>query len=64
MPYIFVLFYERINPHDFLESVVYVNPGAAFQQVSAFGRYRFGKPDVVTGNSAYLFRNGTPSLKL
>ncbi|MEK8211205.1 MULTISPECIES: glycosyltransferase family 39 protein [unclassified Paenibacillus] len=60
MPYIFVLFYERINPHDFLESVVYANPGAAFQQVSAFGRYRFGKPDVVTGNSAYLFRNGTP----
>lgn len=60
MPYIYVLFYEQINPHDFKESVVYSNPGDAFQQVSSFGRYRFGKPDGLTGNSAYIFSNSTP----
>lgn len=60
MPYIYVLFYERINPHDFRESVVYSNPGDAFQQVSSFGRYRFGEPAGLTGNSAYIFSNSTP----
>lgn len=60
MPYIFVLFYEKINPYDFLESVVYDNPGEAFQQVSAFGRYQFSKPDVLDLNSAYIYRNNTP----
>lgn len=60
MPYIYVLFYEKISPHDFQESAVYANPGDAFQQVSAFGRYRFGKPEVLTGNSAYIFSNNSP----
>jgi hypothetical protein len=41
-PYIFVLFYRRIDPHVFLKSVRYVNPGAEFQDVSAFDRYTFG----------------------
>ncbi|KUP26414.1 glycosyltransferase family 39 protein [Paenibacillus sp. DMB5] len=63
MPYIFVLFYERISPHDFLDSVVYSNPGGAFQQVSSFGRYRFGRYDVLEGNSAYVVSNhsGVPA---
>ncbi|QSF45551.1 glycosyltransferase family 39 protein [Paenibacillus tianjinensis] len=60
MPYIYVLFYEQINPHDFRESVVYSNPGDAFQQVSSFGRYRFGRPDELAGNSAYIFSNSNP----
>lgn len=62
MPYIYVLFYEKINPYDFQESVVYANPGAEFQQVSAFGRYRFGKPERLTGNSAYIFSNTNSAL--
>lgn len=61
MPYIYVLFYERINPHDFLKSVVYSNPGEAFQEVSEFGRYKFSKPDILNGNSAYIYKNNTPT---
>lgn len=57
MPYIYVLFYEKINPHDFLNSVHYTNPGDAFQRVDSFGRYRFGDPDIVPAHSAYIFGN-------
>ena len=42
MPYIFALFYSRTPPGEFIESVVYEDPDAAFRQVRAFGRFRFG----------------------
>ncbi|WP_150271928.1 ArnT family glycosyltransferase [Paenibacillus tepidiphilus] len=57
MPYIYVLFYEQIKPADFLESVVYANPGEAFQRVSSFGRYRFGRLLNVPAGTAYVFHN-------
>jgi hypothetical protein len=41
-PYIFVLFYRKIDPHVFIQTVRYENPGAEFQQVSSFDRYTFG----------------------
>jgi hypothetical protein len=46
-PYIFVLFYNKISPEDFQETVSYANPNAAFRQVTGFGKYRFGgqKPE-------------------
>lgn len=59
MPYIYVLFYEQVNPHDFLKTVNYANPGGAFQQVSSFGRYVFGTPSMSSGETAaYIFWNG------
>ncbi|MCL6603220.1 MAG: glycosyltransferase family 39 protein [Paenibacillus sp.] len=59
MPYIYVLFYEKINPHDFLETVHYTNPGDAFQQVSSFGRYVFGRSDITSmEKAAYIIWNG------
>lgn len=62
MPYIYVLFYEQINPHDFLATVNYSNPGGAFQQVSSFGRYRFGYSSIVPGETAtYILWNGDPT---
>lgn len=42
MPYIFVLFYNQEDPRLFASTVRYDNPGAEFQGVSSFGRYRFG----------------------
>ncbi|MCR4770825.1 MAG: glycosyltransferase family 39 protein [Oscillospiraceae bacterium] len=42
MPYIFALFYSRTPPGEFIESVVYEDPDAAFRQVRAFGSFRFG----------------------
>jgi len=59
MPYIYVLFYEQISPHDFLNTVNYSNPGAAFQQVTSFGRYKFGSYSMIPGESAaYVLWNG------
>jgi hypothetical protein len=58
MPYIYVLFYERIDPRDFADSVVYGNPGGAFQQVSSFGRYRFQHGEPQFGETAaYVYAN-------
>jgi 4-amino-4-deoxy-L-arabinose transferase-like glycosyltransferase len=42
MPYIFVLFYTKEDPRVFRDTVRYDNPGAEFQGVSQYGRYRFG----------------------
>ena len=42
MPYIFVLFANATDPRVFLRSVRYANPGAEFQHVVSFDRYRFG----------------------
>jgi hypothetical protein len=41
-PYIYVLFYRRIDPHLFLKTVHYKNLGAEFEHVSSFDRYTFG----------------------
>jgi 4-amino-4-deoxy-L-arabinose transferase-like glycosyltransferase len=41
-PYIFVLFYRKIDPHVFMQTVQYENPGAEFQNVATFDRYTFG----------------------
>ncbi|MNO43859.1 hypothetical protein D3C76_340890 [compost metagenome] len=60
MPYIYVLFYEKINPHDFLDSVQYINPGDAFQRVASFGRYKFGTPGTQPGQAAYILGNNDP----
>ena len=41
-PYIFVLFANREDPREFYRTVRYENPGAEFQNVTSFSRYRFG----------------------
>ena len=42
MPYIFVLFYNREDPRVFNQTAQFANPGAEFESVSSFGRYKFG----------------------
>jgi MFS family permease len=42
MPYIFVLFYNREDPRMFRQTAHVANPGAEFETVSSFGRYKFG----------------------
>ena len=42
MPYIFALFYNREDPRVFRQTAHYANPGAEFESVDSFGRYRFG----------------------
>lgn len=41
MPFVYVLYYRQIDPHEYLQSVVYYNPEATFRDVASFGRYRF-----------------------
>jgi hypothetical protein len=41
-PYIFVLFYRKIDPHVFVQTAVYEDSGAEFEHVSSFDRYTFG----------------------
>ncbi|MGE5558542.1 MAG: ArnT family glycosyltransferase [Bacillota bacterium] len=41
MGYIYVLYYTKYNPHDFIRTVVYNNPYGSFREVLSFGNYRF-----------------------
>lgn len=43
-PYIYVLFYTQTPPQEFIDTVVYTYPDAAFRPVSSFGKYSFGTP--------------------
>jgi len=45
MPYVYALFVTGADPAEYLATVEYRNPGAAFEQVGAFGHFRFyGEP--------------------
>lgn len=60
MPYIFVLFYGKISPHTFLNSVTYTNPNAPFRQVASFDRYHFEIQDKSLQESGiYIFHNAS-----
>jgi 4-amino-4-deoxy-L-arabinose transferase-like glycosyltransferase len=59
MPYIFVLFYSKIPPAEFLADVVYPNPKANMRSVSSFSKYRFGNTPP-TGRTALISRNAYP----
>jgi 4-amino-4-deoxy-L-arabinose transferase-like glycosyltransferase len=42
MPYIFVLFSEKMDPASYLPTIVYDDPKAEFRAVRRLGRYTFG----------------------
>jgi hypothetical protein len=42
MPYIFVLFVEKMDPAEYLPTIEYDNPRSSFRQPRFIGRYRFG----------------------
>ena len=49
-PFMLTLYYNKCDPYEFMDSVVYKDPEAEFRVASSFGRYVFGLP-------------GTPSSK-
>ena len=54
MPYIYACFYNKINPNDFLKTVVfYPDNGSGFRDVRQFGKYSFGKYNLPT-DSVYI----------
>lgn len=52
--YIYVLFLRQIPPADFADTVVYSNPGSAFQNVTAFGRYSFDSGPKESGAACFV----------
>ena len=60
MPYIFILFYQKIDPHLFCESVVYSDPEAPFRWVESFDRYLFGMQDDRFSGHIYILHNAEP----
>jgi 4-amino-4-deoxy-L-arabinose transferase-like glycosyltransferase len=42
MPYIYVLFSQQLDPHKYVPTVQYANPGGIFRQVQRLDRYSFG----------------------
>lgn len=59
MPYIYVLFYRKIDPNIFLSTHKYGNPGSEFQWVDSFKGYYFGLDQCESINNigAYVFHN-------
>lgn len=58
MPYIYALFYGKVDPNSYLATVKYRNPGGAFQWVDSFDRYQFGiKPPAPAETAAYVLHN-------
>ncbi|MFD0961259.1 ArnT family glycosyltransferase [Paenibacillus chungangensis] len=59
MPYIFVLFYEQFDPHEFQATVKYKHEDAPFRQVESFGRYAFEQVPELRPNeaAAYILYN-------
>jgi hypothetical protein len=58
MPYIYVLFYEQVDPHEFLETVEYVDPTDPFRHAASFGRYAFMEASSMKpGSGAYILDN-------
>ena len=55
-PSIFVLFYTKPDPREYLESVRFLNPGAAFERATTYGKYTFGNMEYAYGEFLILHR--------
>lgn len=53
-PFMLTLYYNKCDPYEFMDSVVYKDPEAEFRVASSFGRYVFGLPSTASseGNAA------------
>jgi len=62
MPYIFVLYTEKMPPADFVQQVHYNHPDTQLREIDRLGRYTFGLENCgENSNSAYvLFRTEKP----
>lgn len=59
MPYIFVLFTEKMNPASYRNNIEYVDSSQPFRQVSKLGRYTFGLENCpLEQNTIYVLASG------
>lgn len=47
-PFMLTLYYNKCDPYEFMDSVVYKDPEAEFRVASSFGRYVFGLPGTAS----------------
>jgi len=45
-PYVYALFYEKVDPKEFIETVDYMNPNDSVRFVNSFGRFVTGIPQT------------------
>jgi len=58
LPFIYVLYYQRIDPHVFLDSVDYYDSQAAYRDVASFGRWHFCEVSAMPKDEgAYIVEN-------
>ena len=58
MAYIYTLFYTQYDPHQFVDTVKYDNPGDQFQTVASYGNYVFDHDKLTSGEKGvYIINN-------
>lgn len=57
-PYIYICFYNQINPKEFADTVTYQNGEKTFDSVESFGRYYFYIPENINSqeDAAYVMK--------
>jgi len=58
LPFIYVLYYQQIDPHFFLNNVDYYDSQAAYRDVASFGRWHFCEVSAMPKDEgAYIVEN-------
>ena len=55
MPYIFVLFTEKMDPASYLSTIEYDDPNGPFRQPRRLGRYRFGQRNCTNHSDGTVY---------
>jgi len=55
MPYIFVLFTEKMDPASYLSTIEYDDPNGPFRQPRQLGRYRFGQRNCTNHSDGTVY---------
>ena len=55
MPYIYVLFVEKMDPADYLPTMVYLDPHSENRLVRRLGRYRFGQRNCTNHSDGTVY---------
>jgi hypothetical protein len=55
MPYIFVLFTEKMDPATYLSTIGYDDPDSGFRQPRRLGRYRFGQRNCTNHSDGTVY---------
>ena len=58
-PFIYFMFYNRSDVHEYLDTVEYFEEGRTFDNVKAYGKYRFYLPDEIEEGCLVIVPRGT-----